>query len=163
VPNFTTIDIDFDVYKLIEAERRGFDEPRIEALRRLLKLPPGTYSAPAHASDSRSRSWSGDGLTLTHGTKLRMRYNGHTHEGEIIDGKWVIEGKLFGSPSGAASGVARTKLGEATRLDGWIYWEAQVPGDTRWTRIAELRPEYVPPLEVLRRAGLISKPTAPPS
>ena len=34
------IEIDWDIHKLIEAERKGFDEPQYVALRRLLKLPP---------------------------------------------------------------------------------------------------------------------------
>ncbi len=151
MPNFATIEIDFEVYKLIEAERRSFDEPRNEALRRLLRLTPSTdYLAPATDDPSGTRSWSGDGVTLQHGTKARMRYNGRTHEGEIIDGKWVIEGRAFASPSGAASGVALTKNGERTRLDGWIYWEAKRPGDTEWTPIRVLRPDYARAQEVLR-------------
>jgi hypothetical protein len=85
------------------------------------------------------RSWSGEGVTLPHGTILKMRYNGRQHEGEIVDGKWIIDGKTFDSPSGAASGVAITKSGKKTRLDGWTYWEAKVPGDTSWTPISSLR------------------------
>jgi hypothetical protein len=69
-----------------------------------------------------------------------MRYNGRQYEGEIVDGKWVIEGKTFDSPSGAASGIAITKRGKTTRLDGWIYWEIQAAGDTGWTPIKALRP-----------------------
>ncbi len=49
------------------------------------------------------------------------------------------DGKSFDSPSGAASGVAITKSGKHTRLDGWIYWEAKQPGEDAWTRIATLR------------------------
>jgi hypothetical protein len=41
-----------------------------------------------------------------------MSYNGRQYAGEIVDGKWVIEGKTFDSPSGAASGVALTKSGK---------------------------------------------------
>jgi len=155
VPNFATIEIDFEVYKLIEAERRSFDESRNEALRRRLGLPPSAGLDPSREAPSEGRSWTGEGVTLPHGSKLRMRYNGRTHEGQIVDGKWIIEGKSFDSPSGAASGIAFTKRGERTRLDGWIYWEAQRAGDTEWTRIAELRPEYRSPEEVLRTAGLL--------
>jgi hypothetical protein len=136
----TTIEIDFDVYKLIEAERQSFDEPRIAALRRLLKLPAKQAAEPLNDGISAGRSWSGEGVTLVHGTRLRMRYNGRQYEGEIVDGKWVIEGKTFDSPSGAASGIAITKSGNTTRLDGWIYWEVQAPSDTGWTPIKTLRP-----------------------
>jgi hypothetical protein len=139
MPEFTTIEIDFDVYKLIEAERRSFDEPRIDALRRLLKLPPKAIAGRTNNSRPSGRAWSGEGVTLAHGTRVRMRYNGRRYEGEIADGKWVIEGTTFDSPSGAASGIAITKKGKTTRLDGWIYWEIQAPGDTGWTPINTLR------------------------
>lgn len=38
-----------------------------------------------------------------------MRYNGRLYEGKIVDGKWVIEGQTFDSPSDAASGTEVTK------------------------------------------------------
>jgi len=140
--DFRTIDIDFDIHKLIEAERRSFDERPNDALRRLLKLPSKTpASGPRPIGSSAGRSWFGEGVTLVHGTHVRMRYNGRLYEGEIVDGKWVIEGKIFDSPSGAASGIAVTKRGKKTRLDGWIYWEIQAPGDTGWTPIAAIRPK----------------------
>jgi hypothetical protein len=141
MPEFTTIEIDFDVYKLIEAERRSFDESRIDALRRLLKLPPKPVVGTLNGSKPAGRAWSGEGVTLAHGTRLRMHYNGRQHAGEIVDGKWLVEGKTFDSPSGAASGIAVTKRGKTTRLDGWIYWEILAPGDTAWTPIKALRPK----------------------
>jgi len=102
------------------------------------KLPPRTASAVGAETTAR-RSWSDEGVTLAHGTALRMRYNRQSYEGAIVDGKWIVEGKLFDSPSGAASGVAITKGGNHTRLDGWIYWEVKQPGEDKWTRISALR------------------------
>lgn len=135
---FRTIEIDFDVHKLIENERTGFAESANDALRRLLKLRPRT-AKPNKSPVSGRRSWSDEGVTLAHGTSIKMSYNGRLHEGEIVDGKWVVGGKTFDSPSGAASGVAITKRGKHTRLDGWIYWEAKRPGENRWARISSLR------------------------
>lgn len=137
---YRTIDIDFDVHKLIEAERRGFEEKPNAALRRLLKLPPPKPASPGKTVRTFDRAWFGEGVTLAHGTLVRMRYNGRLYEGEIVDGKWIIEGKTFDSPSGAASGIAVTKKGKTTRLDGWIYWEVMPPGYTDWTPIKALRP-----------------------
>ncbi|MEJ1969542.1 MAG: hypothetical protein WDN03_13055 [Rhizomicrobium sp.] len=136
---FRTIEIDFDVHKLIENERTGFTESANDALRRLLKLPPRAAAKPGKKAVNGHRSWSDEGVTLAHGTALRMRYNGRLHEGEIVDGKWIVDGKTFDSPSGAASGVAITKSGKHTRLDGWIYWEAKQPGEDNWARITSLR------------------------
>jgi hypothetical protein len=50
------------------------------------------------------------GVTLEHGTDLRMTYNGRQHTGRIDDGDWLLEAERFGSPSGAAK-VARSKKG----------------------------------------------------
>src|SRR5579872_1900831 len=127
---FRTIEIDFDVHKLIEGERQSFTETPNAVLRRLLKLPARESARPGTETNGDvGRPWAGEGSILPHGTMLRMRYNHRQHEGEIVDGKWVVDGKTFDSPSGAASGVALTKGGKKTRLDGWSYWEVKVPGD----------------------------------
>jgi len=131
------IEIDFDVHKLVETERRSFAETPNDALRRLLGLSHRVK--PLEKTGKGMRSWSGEGVTLPHGTSLKMSYNGRQHEGKIVDGKWYVDGKTCDSPSGAASGVALTKGGKRTRLDGWIYWQVRVPGDASWTPIGVLR------------------------
>ncbi len=68
-----------------------------------------------------------------------MEYNGKQHFGQIDSGEWAVVGTRFRSPSAAAGGVALTKSGKHTSLDGWIFWEAKRPGDHRWTPIADLR------------------------
>jgi len=137
---FKTIEIDFDVYKAIEAERRSFSERPNDALRRLLGLK-GHSSAPEKqkAVAGKGHPWVGDGITLPHGTPCRMRYNNRRYEGVIQNGKWLVDGQAFDSPSGAASGIAVTKNGKHTRLDGWIYWEVMLAGDRAWTPIKALR------------------------
>ena len=133
-----TIEIDFDVHRAIEMERRGFDEPPNVALRRLLKLgDPKTQEAKHTTSDG--RSWSGKGVTLPHGTELRMDYNGRVYSGRIDDGIWAVEGKNFDSPSGAASAVGITKKGTTTRLDGWVLWQVKRPLDSRYHALSQLR------------------------
>jgi hypothetical protein len=133
-----TIEIDFDVYKLIENERRGFDDTPLSALRRLLKLPE--LSPTKRIELGTGRAWMQKGVTLDHGTLLRMEYNRRVHEGQIVDGRWLVEGKLYDSPSGAAVGVARTKSGKQTALDGWEYWNFKRPGSNLWAPIMSERP-----------------------
>jgi hypothetical protein len=133
-----TIDIDFDVHKLIEGARQNFSESPNTVLRRLLKLPMSRVVQSAKKNGAEGRSWSDEGATLPHGTAVRMRYNRRQYDGEIVDGKWIIGGKTFDTPSGAA-GVAVTKGGKKARLDGWLYWEARVPGAAAWTQINALR------------------------
>lgn len=141
---FRTIEIDFDVHKRIEAERQGFDDTPNDALRRLLKLGPADKKTQepkqgGRVIDLEGRPWRGKGVTLPHGTPLQMEYNRTVHDGVIDDGEWSVEGKRFKSPSAAAGGVAVTKKGNHTSLDGWIYWKAKLPGDDRWTPIKALK------------------------
>ncbi|MGH6827861.1 MAG: hypothetical protein ACREFW_03010, partial [Rhizomicrobium sp.] len=85
------------------------------------------------------REWFGEGVKLPHGTELRMTYNKRLHTGRIEDGQWEVEGASYSSPSAAAGGVARTKKGEQTNLDGWKYWEAKFPGEAKWKALNTLR------------------------
>ena len=107
--SMTTIEIDFDIHKLIENERKSFDESKNDALRRLLRLgPPHVSPRPSKNADSEA-------------------------------GAWIIEGTKFSSPSAAAGGVARTKHGTSPSLDGWKYWQAKLPGDLSWIAISVMR------------------------
>ena len=80
-----------------------------------------------------------EGVSLPHGTQLRMEYNGAQYVGAIEGGVWSVEGKTFKSPSAAAGGVALTKKGTHTQLDGWEYWQVKRPGDHRWIELNSLR------------------------
>jgi hypothetical protein len=145
-----TIEIDFDVHKCLEAERASFSETTNEVLRRLLGI--GEIPArPSVAPVATGRAWTGKGVTLPTGTEVRMKYNGRAVAGVIVDGKWLVEGQEFSSPSSAASALCVTKAGRKTSLDGWKYWEAKRPGHDGWIEIESLRPEVM-----RRRAALIN-------
>jgi hypothetical protein len=133
-----SVDIDFDVHKRIELARESFSETPNAVLRRLLGLD-ASRAVQQVIGAAAMRAWSGKGVQLPHGTRVRMDYNGRTHEGEIVDGSWLVEGEQFSSPSAAAGGVARTKDGKRTNLDGWIYWWAMLPGKKAWMKLSEMR------------------------
>ena len=141
---FGTIEVDFDVHKIIEAERQNFDDPPNSALRRLLGIDGEATNESSSGSgkppdDMSGRAWSGKGITLPHGTKLRMEYNGREILGEIGQGYWLVEGGRYSSPSDAAGSTARTKSGDLTNLNGWNYWEVKRPQDPSWIRLNRLR------------------------
>lgn len=140
MPETRTIEIDFDIHKVIETERRSFAEAPNTVLRRLLKLEPAALADPAQkgAPDNRG-AWIGKGVKLPAGTELRMEYRGTEHRGVIRDSAWFIDGREFKSPSAAAGGVARTKEGSKPSLDGWKYWQIRRPGDAGWITLATLR------------------------
>jgi hypothetical protein len=139
-----SIDIDIDVHKRIEMERLAFDETPNDILRRLLEIKEGDKpgNGQATAIGPGGRPWSGKGVTLPHGTSVRMKYNGKGHNGQIDNGEWLVEGSRFSSPSAAAGGVARTRSGKSPSLDGWIYWQVKRPGDPRWLSLSALREQH---------------------
>jgi len=133
-----TIEIDFDVHKLIEMERKSFAEAPNLVLRRLLKL--GTPHQPRSTKTIPDRgAWLGKGVKLPSGTELRMDYRGKEYRGVIRESAWIVEGKKFKSPSAAAGGVAETKKGGRPSLDGWKYWYVKRPGDLDWISLGSLR------------------------
>ena len=135
---YRSIDIDFDVYKLIMVEKRGFDEADNDALRRLLNLPDPT-EASIPSPNGMTGSWRHKGVELPDGTRLRMTYSGTEHCGMVVDGKWKFGDDFYNTPSGAASGVARTKAGDKTSLNGWKHWHVKRPSDTTWVLLDKLR------------------------
>ncbi len=140
--DFRQIDIDFEVHKAIELARRSFSESPNHVLRRLLGIKKSSFtqnqSQPPNNQKS-FKSWQGKGVELPHSTELRMDYNGVSYEGTIDNGKWLVEGTSYASPSGAANGVTVTKDGTKTQLNGWVYWQARLPGTEVWTPLSTLK------------------------
>ena len=143
---FRSVDIDFDVHKRIELARESFAETPNAVLRRLLGID-AARPVQSVIGVGVMRAWSGKGVLLHHGTRVRMDYNGRTHEGEIFDGSWLVEGERYSSPSAAAGRTARTKGGKRTNLDGWIYWWALMPGEETWVKLSEMRCDEPNPSE----------------
>lgn len=136
------IEIDFEIHQLIELERNSFSESPNGALRRLLGLEEEEVSDVEIISVQKGDAglpWSGKGVTLPHGTRVKMSYRGRQADGQIVDGKWVVEGVSSASPSDAARQAAITKEGSHPSLNGWNYWKALVPGSTKWKPINHLR------------------------
>ena len=118
---------------MIELEKQGFDESDNDALRRLLGLPE------SQSPSDEDRSWSSQGVTLPHGTELRINYGSQEHTGIIDNGKRLVGAERYNSPSRAAYLVARTSDGRPAILNGWGNWYVKRPSDTGWISIARLR------------------------
>ena len=89
MPDLKTIDIDFDVHQTIEKERTSFSDSPNEALRRLLDLG-ASPSGPPTLPEASGSPWSSKGVTLPHGTELRMDYNSKRYSGSINNGEWLV-------------------------------------------------------------------------
>ena len=132
------IDIEVEVNRWIESKRVSFDQTHNDILRAaagLPPLPPRSGTARTLSNGGAGGAWSAKGATLPAGTKLRMSYNGNTFSGAIESGTWLVNGARYVSPSAAASALA------GVSLNGWIYWEAQIPGTDRWQPISKFRTE----------------------
>lgn len=138
----TTIEIDFDIHKLIEAERRSFSEQPFHALRRLLGLPEiREKESGDRALPQVGKPWVQDGVVIPHGSLARMEYlrGSQKFEGQFLDGFLYVEGNSYGSLSDAAGALAKTKDGKKPSLNGWNYWEVKVPGSNQWILLDHMR------------------------
>ncbi len=136
-----SIEIDFDVHKMIENERNGFDETENTALRRLLGLADLVTTKNTGTTAHNERPFIEDGAEVPHGSKAQMSYLRGTQyfKGEFLNGVLIVNGKEYHSLSGAACDLARTAKGTKTQLNGWLYWEFKPPGSNKWRKVAELR------------------------
>jgi hypothetical protein len=133
------IEVDIDVYRFIEGKRTSFTQSHNDILRGVAGLSPATVGRKLASSAPDGKAWTGKGVSLPHSTKVRMSYNGRTHLGDIVNGAWHVDGAIYNSPSAAAGGAGRSKQGHPVSLDGWTYWEAQMPGSNEWVKISTLR------------------------
>lgn len=132
---YRQIEIDVEVNRWIESKRTSFDQTHNDILRAEagLQLSPRHPPAAPGEEPNDAGVWAGKGVTLPAGTRLRMTYNGEIHTGRIESGSWVVNGGRYVSPSAAAGAVA------GVSLNGWIYWEAQLPGTGKWQPISKFR------------------------
>ena len=142
-----TIEIDFEVHKRIELERTSFSETPNAVLRRLLKIGgtlPVTVKAEA-PTPVQGRPWVGKGqstgLVLPHGTDLAIDYNGQRFTGQVVQGRLIVEGQSFSSPSGAAVALCRTKDGRKTHLNGKSICQVRFPGEEKFVLLSDYERE----------------------
>jgi len=130
------IEIDFDIHKLIETNRLGFEESANDVLRRLLGLEVQSKAKTVSSEGVATKIWRKGAVALPSGTKLKMEHNGESYFAEIVNGDWIDEfGEKHRSASGAANALARKN--SQTTLNGKIYWYINLPGDSAWIRYDE--------------------------
>jgi hypothetical protein len=129
-----TIDVDFDVYKQLNARRATEDITYNEVIRELLGM--AQLLAAQHAdngADQTQRDWVVRGVRFPGGTDFRARHNGQMHTARVVNGALMLNGKRYISPSAAATSIT----GRA--VDGWYFWECMLPGKSSWQLIDDLR------------------------
>jgi len=131
---YTSIEIDFEVYKELTARRDSPEKTENDVIRELLGLEKKQDDANESAKSVESgQPWICKGVQFPHNTKFRADYKGQVYYAEVQNGALVYEGDRYKSPSG----VARVITGNS--VNGWRFWECKFPGKTRWRSINSLR------------------------
>lgn len=129
-----SIEIDFEVFKALTAQREVESDTYNDVIRRLLGLDSKNANLSPLTGDGPGEGFALRGLTLPNGTKLRVGYKGQLHTAEIRDGRWIDEhGVEHQSPSAAASSITQTNV------NGWRFWEVKRPSDTDWRKLDSLQ------------------------
>ena len=89
--------------------------------------PKSSKNTPDHVS------WVVDGVAFPNGTEFRCKYKGFCYYAQVCDGGLMINGKRFSSPCAAAVSITRNAV------DGWLFWDCKLPGDSSWVDIYSLK------------------------
>jgi len=148
------ITISFEVWKTLTMMRESESQSYDDVIRQLLPKYESTtkpQSGPLHSNNlSRVSSPEFVKSEFTHqsnphnlfcciggsipvGTRLRKRWNGITHEGVVCETGIEYRGKMYRSPSTAAGEITRNSV------NGWIWWQCQLPGANKWILLNECR------------------------
>ena len=127
-----TIEVDFDVYKVLTMRRATEDITENDVLRELLGLTRSGKSHPA-ANAATPGDWVTKGVRFPVGTEFRANYKGQTYLGRVEGAALVLKGERFDTPSAAAMSITKNPV------NGWTFWECRMPGRASWQMLKTLR------------------------
>ena len=125
------IEVDFDVFKALTLRRPSEEVSENDVLRQLLGLPAKKDTAPGAALQP--GDWVTKGVRFPVGTEFRATYKGQTHLARVEGGALVMNGKRYDTPSAAAMAITESPV------NGWMFWQARLPGHAGWRPIKSLR------------------------
>src|SRR6266496_2918015 len=133
---YTSIDIDFDVYKELTFRRKAENMTENDVLRELLGLSlakevKARFNGAQHAPEG--IPWMSKGVAFPPGTEFRAKYGGREYHAKVEDGALIYSGHPYKTPSAAAMAIT------STNVNGWIFWECKLPGKSTWLSINKLR------------------------
>jgi hypothetical protein len=131
---YTTVEIDFEVYKELTLRRESPEMTENDVLREIFDLPKES-TASRSDGEGTAKPWVWKRVRFPHGTKFRAEYKGQTYRARAEDGAMVYDGNRFKSPSPAAGAVT------GNSVNGWTFWECKLPGSNDWKQMSEIRAE----------------------
>ena len=126
------IDVDFEVFKELTAQRKAESDSYNAVIRRILGLDAESDYAINRLIGGKG-VWF-NGVNFPDGTQFRATYKGRTFLASIENGHWVdSDGNIRTSPSEAAARIT------STNINGWRFWHALLPASGQWVRLDDLR------------------------
>ena len=126
-----TIQIDFDVFKELTAQRISESVTENDVIRKLLRMK----NAKDDPFDKllNQKPWPCKEISFPHGTEFRAIYKGQKYTGRVVNGALELNGERYSSPSSAAVSIT------GCSVNGWKFWECSSPRPSNWTLIANMR------------------------
>lgn len=124
-----TLQVDFEVWKELTVRRKRPDHSYNDVLRELLGLPERTETKPSR----NGRGWTTKGVFFPEGTKFRATYKGRTYYAEVKNRGLEVNGRGHHTSTSAAANAIT-----GTSVNGWLFWECQLPGTSEWISINEM-------------------------
>jgi len=130
---YTSIEIDFEVFKEITNRRSTEEITPNDVLRGLLSLPPRKEGDNDESRKMGGTPWVTKNITFPHGAEFKATYKGKEYLGVVNNGALEVGGNRFSSPSAAAMSITNTPV------NGWTFWECREPGQKIWKVMKEYR------------------------
>jgi len=94
---------------------------------------PANKDRTPPAREPEGEGWRVKGVLFPNGTEFRAKHKGQTYAAVGEGRGLVVSGKRYGSPSAAASSITEGPV------NGWVFWQARLPGHSGWRVIASFR------------------------
>jgi hypothetical protein len=130
---YTTIEVDFEVFKEITMRRESEDVTPNDVIRDALGLGPRKEGEDSDHPEKGQSPWVVKGVSFPHGTEFKASYKGKQHFGKVENGALVVDGIRHSSPSGAAVSIT------GNPVNGWRFWFCKFPGGERWRSMDRVR------------------------
>jgi predicted CopG family antitoxin len=127
-----TVEVDFEVYKGLTARRATEQVTYNDVIRELLGIKARTEPR-ALQNGMAAGDWVTKGVRFPAGTDFRSEYKGNLISAKVEDGALVLNDTRFDSASAAAMSVTDSAV------NGWVFWECRLPGQSSWKLIKLLR------------------------
>ena len=133
-----TIEVPDDLYKELEKRAIPFeDKEPADVIRRIIDYPRiGSAETDESTCDNGSDLHCRGGM-IHHGTRLRKTYKGHSFEAEVLNGKILLNGNSYLSPSEAANAAVCSVGPQSSSINGWIFWEFLDTTTRQWKPLTE--------------------------